>query len=327
MATRGGDVLAWSRAATTAEEGMTMTVVVTAAAGPLGRAVLERLLAHGIDSSLLVATDRPSSGLGAVERLGVVAVASDPEDAQSLGAVLAGAQTLVYLPTGTPGSRIPEAQAVLDAARRAGIGWILYAGTLAGGTAAADADEQRFPEDLLRASGVPVTMLRLGPATEDFLPLLHQAERTGELVAAWGDGRIASAPVADYAEAVARVLTSSGYEGAVLELTGDTAWSGEDFAEAATTVLGRTILYARRTQDERPVDLAAAGLPPERATATLQHEVAIQDGALATTSHELASILGRPTTPLADALRTAAADEAAVTRPGGLTRQARDQRA
>src|SRR3954454_24138095 len=38
--------------------GMPMTVVVTAAAGPLGRAILERLLAHGTEPSLLVATDR-----------------------------------------------------------------------------------------------------------------------------------------------------------------------------------------------------------------------------------------------------------------------------
>ena len=299
-----------------------MTVVVTAAAGPLGRAVLERLLAHGMEPSLLVATDRPASGLGALESLGVIAVASDPEDARSLDAVLGGAQTVVYLPTDRPDHRVAEASAVVGAAARAGVAWIVLVTTLAAGTsAAADADEQRFPEAAVTASGGPFTIVRLGPATEDFLPVLQQADRSNELVAAWGEGRVASAPAEDYAEGIGRILTASGYEGRVVELTGDPAWSGEEFAAAATAVLGRTITYARRTEDERPIDLDAAGLPPERRAATLAHEVAIRDGALARTSHELAALLGRPTTPLADALRAAAAREAQLTRPGGVTLQ------
>src|SRR3954454_5351707 len=297
-----------------------MTVVVTAAAGPLGRAILERLLAHGTEPSLLVATDRPASGLGALDPLGVVAVASDPEDPASLAPVLDGAQTLVYLPTDRPDRRVAEATAVLGAATRARIAWIVLVTTHSSATsAAADAAVQRFPEDAVRASGVAFTVVRLGPVTEDFLPVLHQADRSNELVAAWGEGRVASAPVEDYAEAVARILGASGYEGRGIELAGDTAWSGEDFAAAATEVLGRQITYARRTEDERPIDLDAAGLPPERAAATLAHETAIRDGALAATSHELAALLGRPATPLAEALRTAAAREARRTRPGGLT--------
>lgn len=297
-----------------------MTVVVTEAAGPLGRAILERLIAHGTEPSLLVATDRPGSGLGALEQLGVVAVASDPEDPGSLDAVLQGAQTLVYVPTDRPDHRVAEATAVVGAATRARLAWIVVVGTRAGGaSAAADADAQRFPEQAVQGSGVPFTVVRLGPATEEFLPVLHQADRSNELVAAWGEGRVASAPLEDYAEAIARILGASGYEGRVLELTGDTAWSGEEFAAAATAVLGRQITYARRTEDERPVDLDAAGLPPERAAATLAHETAIRDGALATTSHELAAVLGRPTTPLVEALRAVAAREAQVTRPGGVT--------
>src|SRR3954451_19938127 len=114
-----------------------MTVVVTAAAGPLGRAILERLLAHGTEPSLLVATDRPASGLGSLDQLGVVTVASDPEDPSSLGAVLDGAQTLVYVPTDRPDRRVAEATAVVGAATRAGIAWIVQVGTPASATSAA----------------------------------------------------------------------------------------------------------------------------------------------------------------------------------------------
>jgi NAD(P)H dehydrogenase (quinone) len=297
-----------------------MTVVVTAAAAPLGRAVLERLIAHGTEPALLVATDRRASGLGAVEPLGVVTVASDPENPSSLDAVLAGAQTLVLLPTDRPDRRIVETTAVVEAAKRAGVAWIVLVSVLSDGTSAApDAGERRFPEEAVQASGVPFTIVRLGPVTEDFLPLLHQADRTNEVVTAWGDGRVASASTEDQAEGIARLIAASGYEGRVLELTGDTAWSGDEFAAAATEVLGRGITYARRTEDERPIDLDAAGLPPERIAATLAHETAIRDGALARTSHDLAALLGRPTTPLAEALRVAAVREAEVTRPGGVT--------
>src|SRR3954453_19842142 len=134
---------------------MPMTVVVTTAAGDLGRAILERLLAHGMERSLLVATDRPASGLGSLDALGVVTIASDPEDPSSLAAVLDGARTLVYVPTDRPDARIAEATAVVGAATRAGIAWIVVVGTLASATsAAADAAEQRFPEEVVRASGM-----------------------------------------------------------------------------------------------------------------------------------------------------------------------------
>ena len=47
-----------------------------------------------------------------------------------------------------------------------------------------------------------------------------------------GEGRIASAPRREYGEAIAVVLTTSGHKDQAYELSGDTAWSFTEFAQA-----------------------------------------------------------------------------------------------
>jgi NAD(P)H dehydrogenase (quinone) len=50
---------------------------------------------------------------------------------------------------------------------------------------------------------------------------------------------VSSASRKDYADAAVAVLTSDDYENAVYELSGDTAWSFDDFAATAASVSGR----------------------------------------------------------------------------------------
>ena len=166
------------------------------------------------------------------------------------------------------------------------------------------APEHRATEELVSASGLAWTILRNNWYSENYLGVVEQAAETGEIVAAAGDGRVASASRADFAAGTTAVLLGEGHEGKVYELGGDHAWDFHELAAAASNVVGREVTY-------RPVDgptlrsilVDQAGLDEGTADFVVQLDLDIAAGLLAETTGELSGLLGRPTTPLEDSLR------------------------
>ena len=64
-------------------------------------------------------------------------------------------------------------------------------------------------------------------------------------MAAAGEGRVASATRADYAEAAAAVLAGEGHEGKVYEFSGDNAWDYNELAATIADVTGTPCSYKR----------------------------------------------------------------------------------
>ncbi|MET0784128.1 MAG: NAD(P)-dependent oxidoreductase, partial [Leifsonia flava] len=167
------------------------------------------------------------------------------------------------------------------------------------------APEHKATEELIRASGIPFTILRNGWYTENYVGTVTDAGTSGVIAASVGDGRVSSASRADYAEAAAVVLTTDGHEGAVYELSGDVAWSFAELAHAASEVLGTPVTFRSLSPEEHLAALAAAGLDEGTAGFVVALDGNIRDGLLAETSGDLARLIGRPTTPLVDGLRAA----------------------
>lgn len=167
------------------------------------------------------------------------------------------------------------------------------------------APEHKATEELIRASGLPFTFLCDTWCTENYLGDLEQARTTGEVVSSVGAGRVASASRADCAAAAAAVLTGTGPDGAVDELSGDTAWDFANLAAAISQVIGRDVVYRPVTRADRLSGLLAAGLDEGTAQFVVALEADTLAGLLAETTGELARLIGRPTTPLVDGLRTA----------------------
>lgn len=289
-----------------------MAIVVTGASGQLGRMIVERLIARGVPGRDVLATGRNLHRLSGAGALGARTVASSYDDPDSLTPVLRQGDTLMLVSGSEVGRRQQQHRAVVKAAERAAVARIVY-------TSAPHADTSTLPmapehqdtEDVITASGIPFTILRNNWYTENEVPLLADAERTNELLTGWSEGRIASASRIDYAEGAAAVLTSEGHHNAVYELAGGTAWDGIELAQAFTAILGRTILYHHRTSDEQAVDLQDRGVPPEGVEARISIDTAIARGELADANPELSRLIGRPTTPLLEGLRTALAHPAA----------------
>ena len=127
----------------------------------------------------------------------------------------------------------------------------------------------------------------------------------GALVGSAGNGRVASAARADYAEAAAVVATTDGHVGKVYELAGDNAWTLADLAAEVSAQTGKQIPYHNLPETEYAAVLTGVGLPEGLAQAIAGWDVGASEGALYDTSDDLKRLIGRPTTPLKDAVAAA----------------------
>jgi NAD(P)H dehydrogenase (quinone) len=160
----------------------------------------------------------------------------------------------------------------------------------------------RLTEPVIRDSGVPYTFLRNNLYTEHYAAQVKQAVKAGVFVGSVGNGRVASATRADYAAAAVAVLTGDGHENKVYELGGDVAWSYAELVAVLSEAAGHEIAYRSIPLAEHRALLVAAGIPPVYADLFIDTYANIADGQLAGTPGDLRALIGRPTTPLADAV-------------------------
>ena len=86
----------------------------------------------------------------------------------------------------------------------------------------------------------------------------------------------------------------------------DVAWTQDDLAATLTEVLGTPITVARVTPEQQASILLDAGLDEGTAGFVTAIDAATEKGELALVTGDLSSLLGRPTTPLAETLRALA---------------------
>ncbi|MDN4595642.1 SDR family oxidoreductase [Leifsonia virtsii] len=283
-----------------------MTIVVTGATGHLGRLVVESLLERGVPAADIRALGRRAERLAPLAERGVETAVIDFERPETLDEAFRGADALLLVSGSEVGNRIPQHRNAIDAAVRAGVGRIVYTSApKASDTALILAPEHAETERLLAASGLPTTILRNNWYTENYVGTLDQAAATGEIVGSAGEGRVASAPRADYAEATAVVLTTPGHEGAVYELSGDVAWTFDELAAVASELLGRDVVYRPVSPEEHAAALTAAGLDEGTVGFVVALDGNIRDGLLGEASPTLAELIGRPTTSLSEGLAKA----------------------
>ena len=278
-----------------------MSIVITGAAGHLGRDVVAALLARGVPAGQIVATARRPEALADFADQGVVVRQVDHDDPASLRAAFAGAQTLLLISGSVPGVRLAQHRNVIDAAREAGVALLAYTSILQAGTSSLLlAADHTATEELLAASGVPHAILRNAWYFENYTGQLATYLEHG-IVGSAGDGRVSAAARADFADAAAVVLTSDGHAGAVYELGGE-SFTLTEFAAALSAALGKTISYTDVAAAQYEQILISAGLPAPAAAVYADADRGIADGELLTESNDLEKLIGRTPVPLADAL-------------------------
>lgn len=279
-----------------------MKIAITGATGQLGRLVVGKLKEKVSTDNIVALVRSPQKAAD----LKVEAREADYDNPETLERALKGINTLLLISGSEVGKRAEQHQNVIDAAKKTGVSRIVYTSILHADTSSISlADEHRATEAALKDSDIPYTILRNGWYTENYTGSIPGALAGGAFIGSAGDGRIASAARADFADAAVAVITSEGHEGKVYELAGDEAFTLSDLAAEVSRQTGKDIPYKNLPEAEYATILTSFGLPEGLAQAIASWDVAASQGALFDDSHQISALIGHPTTPMSDTVADA----------------------
>ncbi|MBF4113185.1 SDR family oxidoreductase [Enterobacter cloacae] len=279
-------------------------IAITGATGQLGRLVIEQLL-KTVPANQIVAIVRNPAKAEALSQQGIVVRQGDYTDQAALTTALKGVEKLLLISSSEVGQRATQHQNAINAAKAAGVTFVAYTSLLHADNSPLGLHvEHVATEKALATSGIPYALLRNGWYTENYLASAPPALEHGVFIGAAGEGKIASAPRADYAAAAAKVVSEEGHAGKVYELAGDSAWTLSELAAELSKQSGKPVVYQNMSEADFAAALKSVGLPAGLADMLADSDVGASKGGLFDDSHTLSKLIGRPTTSLAESVKT-----------------------
>lgn len=280
-------------------------IAITGATGQLGRLAIAQILSSTPASQVVAAVRQPAKAADLAAK-GVLVRRADYNDPSSLVQALAGVERLLLISSSEVGQRTSQHRNIIEAAQRQQVKLIVYTSLLRADTSPLNlASEHRETEALIKAAGIPYVILRNGWYAENHTGAIPAALAQGAVYGSAGEGRIAWATRADYAEAAAKAITGPIGASRTHELAGDTAHTLAEFAAEISRQTGREIPYRDIPAAAYADALRKAGLPEWLATGLASWDAEAARGALFDDGRELSRLIGRPTTSLAAAVGAA----------------------
>ncbi|MBN8294396.1 SDR family oxidoreductase [Rhodobacter sp. NTK016B] len=281
---------------------MTQTIAVTGATGQLGRLTIDALKSRA-PGATLVALVRDTAKAA---DLGIEARPFDYHKPETLAPALAGIDVLVLISSSDFNDRAGQHGNVIKAAEAAGVGRLVYTSILKGeASPMLLAQDHIATEAVLAASPLPTTVLRNGWYIENYTGTLAGALQAGAVAGVNASGKVSPATRADYAEAIAVVASDDAHAGKVYELAGDEAFTMPEFAAEVSAQVGKDVPFAAMSKEAYTQMLEQVGLPTPVAQIFADSDACAGEGALFDNSKTLSALIGRPTTPLSDAVAAA----------------------
>lgn len=283
-------------------------ILVTGATGQLGRLVIQSLLKRVAAGTIIAGVRNPAKAAD-LAALGVEVRAVDYSNPETLTVAFAGVDRLLLISSSEIGARAEQHRNVVDAAAKAGVSLLAYTSLLGGEASPLPLKADHVvTENYIRASSLPFVLLRNGWYLENYNGFIPSALDHGVVAGAAGEGRIAAAARADYAEAAALVLAEgAAHAGQIYELAGDTAFTMAEWAAALSTISGKPVRYQDMTEADYRTLLVQVGLPAPVADLLSSSDAGAAKGGLFNDSGTLGRLIGRPTTSLATVLKAAVA--------------------
>jgi NAD(P)H dehydrogenase (quinone) len=278
-------------------------IVVTGATGQLGTLVVEGLLKQ-VPAPEIAVVARDAAKAARFGELGIEVRVADYNDPASLDDTFREGEKVLLISGSEVGQRVPQHKAVIDAAKDARVAFLGYTSVLGGPAADMElAREHQITERYLIDSGLPYVLLRNGFYHEVYTESLGQAIAGGGVLTSAAEGaKVATAARADYAAAAVAVLTGEGHENRAYELSGDEAWTFEEYAAEVSRQLGSELPVSRVPADTHREILVGAGLPDPLAAVFVGVDDGISRGVLSVQTGDLSKLIGRPTTPIAESI-------------------------
>ena len=291
-----------------------MSVIVTGAAGHLGRLVAERLLERLAPEQLVLVTRRPEA-LRELRARGADVRYGDFDDPASLPDAFAGGSRMLLIGTDAVGRRVRQHRAAIDAAATAGVGHVVFTSIVnpvPGNPIGANAWEPGKTEAMLQRSGVEWTVLRFGSFAELWLPAAATAVQNGRLITNNGRGRLVTVSRRDCADAAAVTLTTDGHTGKTYDITGPQGLTSSDLAKLYADLSGQPVKVAQLSDTMLTWVLVGIGTPMPIAWGITAYGRAVRQGYFDVIDPAFERLAGRPPATLRDVLVAHRADLLAV---------------
>lgn len=196
-------------------------IIVSGASGHFGHATASALLDKGHE---VIALSRSTAALADLAARGAEVRSADFDSPDGLLEAMQGGEKLMLVSTIMVGQRPRQHGNAIDAAKAAGVKHIVYTAIIDGGNPNHPAVEQHdhyATEQLLRASGVPFTILYNSQyseaiATAMAIPALLAGSKPDNC----GEGLIAFVSRDDCVAVAVGVLTQPGHENTTINVTG-----------------------------------------------------------------------------------------------------------
>lgn len=279
-----------------------MKLLVTGATGKLGAKVVEALLKTVPADQIAVSVRNPQKAEH-LRAQGVDVRHGDFDAPETLDAAFAGVDRLLLISAdGDNETRIRQHTDAVKAAARANVKFIAY-------TSIAKASEStnlmapphQATEKAIVSTGIPYAFLRNNWYLENEAGTIQGVQAGAPWVTAAGDGKSGWALRQEYAEAAAAVLTGSGHDNAIYELSGPLL-TQEQLAAAVGSVLGKEIPVQQVDAAAYGEIMKQAGLPEFIIPLVVGIQQSIREGTLEVEHSDFEKLLGRPLTPIHEAL-------------------------
>ncbi|MFH8462432.1 NAD(P)H-binding protein [Streptomyces sp. NPDC017991] len=283
-----------------------VTIGVSGASGPLGRAVAEEVL-RSVDPGEVVLLTRAPEALAGFAARGARVRQADFDDRPGLEGALAGVDRLLLISTDKIGSRLDQQRAAVAAAAATGVSHVVYTSVPrpVPDNPAVVVDDHAGTERALRGSGLEWTVLRNNLYMHLQVPVVEQAIASGRLFANSGSGAAAYVTREDCAAVAAAVLTQGGHVDEVVDVTGPEAVTASDMAALAREIGGRDVELVDVEDHAFAEGLRHAGLPEPAVRLITSFGASTRQGFLSHVTPAVADLTGREPTAFADMVRTA----------------------
>jgi len=279
-----------------------MKILLTGATGKFGSKVIETLL-KTVPASQLAVSVRNTEKAEGLRLRGVEVRQGDFDKPETLTSAFEGIDRLLIISAdGDNETRIRQHANAVAAASQAKVKFIAY--TSLGNASESSlslAQVHRATEAAILNTGIPYSFLRNNWYLENEIGSIQGVLAGAPWITSAGSGKVGWALQQDYAEAAAAVLSGTGHENTIYELSGK-PMTQEELASALGTVLGTEVTVKQVDDDTYAETMKGAGLPGFVIDILVDIQKAIRGGALDIESNDFEKLLGRPTTPINKAL-------------------------
>ena len=264
-------------------------ILITGASGNVGSEVLKQVIATGAKPRAMYRNQRAAASAPK----GVEVAIADFVKPEELKRAVRGVEKLFLLCAPVPELPQLENNAV-DAAKSAGVKHIVKLSAIGAGEGAhAFARGHQASERKVHDSGLAYTFLRPTGFMQNFLLYAGTIQAQGAFYGSGSEAPVGYIDVRDIAAVATKVLTSSGHENKIYELTGPEALSYSDVANKLAVALGKAVRYVPVPEPQARQGMIGSGMPEWTADAILDLQHFYDAGKAGAISEDVERVTGR----------------------------------